>query len=68
MINDPIVKEVRKVRQEIFAAYGSLRAYHKAILEKQKEFGSRLVTLSAKRVDLDKRVGQTGKIAGLNRS
>ena len=59
MINDPIVKEVRKVRQEIFASYGSLRAYHKAILEKQKAFGGRLVTLPAKRVDPNKQLKQT---------
>ena len=51
MIDDPIVKEVRKYRREIFESYGSLRAYHNAILEKQLEYGSRLVTLSPKKID-----------------
>ncbi len=50
MINDPIVMEIRKARREIFDKYGSLRAYHKAIMEKQKEYGNRLVTLSPKRI------------------
>ena len=66
MINDPIVKEVRKVRQEIFASYGSLRAYHKAILEKQKELGSRLVTLSPKRLDPNHALDLTPKSQRLN--
>lgn len=61
MINDPIVEEVRKVRQEIFKTYGSLRAYHKAILEKQKEFSERLVTLSAKRIDPNKSLHRSAK-------
>ena len=52
MIDDPIVKEVRKARQDIFKSYGSLRAYHNAILEKQKAYGNRLVTLSPKKIDL----------------
>ena len=49
MINDPIVEEVRKHRKEILDSYGSLRAYHNAILEKQKEYGNRLVSLSPKK-------------------
>lgn len=44
MINDPIVKEVRKARSTIFKMYGTLNAYHKAILEKQKKYCNRLVT------------------------
>ena len=59
MINDPIVKEVRKSRREIFESYGSLRAYHNAILEKQTEYGSRLVTLSPKKIDQNKRFKPT---------
>jgi hypothetical protein len=55
MINDPIVKEVRKSRREIFEFYGSLRAYHNAILEKQTKYGSRLVSLSPKKIDQNKR-------------
>ena len=54
MINDPIVTEVRKVRQKIFNTYGSLRAYHEAIIEKQKEHQNLLITLSAKRIDPNK--------------
>ena len=59
MIDDPIVKEVRKSRREIFVSYGSLRAYHNAILEKQMEYGSRLVTLSPKKIDPNKRFKPT---------
>ncbi len=55
MIDDPIVKEVRKSRREIFESYGSLRAYHNATLEKQIEYGSQLVTLSPKIIDPNKR-------------
>lgn len=59
MIDDPIVKEVRKSRREIFESYGSLRAYHNAILRKQMEYGSRLVTLPPKKIDLNKRFKPT---------
>jgi hypothetical protein len=55
MIDDPIVKEVRKSRREIFESFGSLRAYHNAIIEKQMEYGSRLVTLPPKKVGPNKR-------------
>ncbi len=58
MINDPIVMEIRKARREIFDKYGSLRAYHKAIMEKQKEYGNRLVTLSPKRIIPNRQVQQ----------
>jgi len=61
MINDPIVTEVRKVRQEIFNTYGSLRAYHEAIIEKQKEYQNRLITLSAKRIDPNKSLHRSTK-------
>jgi hypothetical protein len=57
MIDDPIVKEVRKSRREIFESYGSLRAYHNAILEKQMKYGSRLVTLSPKKIDPNRVAG-----------
>ena len=59
MIDDPIVKAVRKSRREIFESYGSLRAYHNAILEKQMEYGSRLVTLPPKKIDRSKRFKAT---------
>ena len=59
MITDPIVEEVRKSRREIFESYGSLRAYHNAILEKQTEYGGRLVTLSPKIIDQHKRFKPT---------
>ena len=59
MINDPIVKEVRKSRREILESYGSLRAYHNAILEKQAQYGSRVVTLSPKKIDPNKRFKPT---------
>ena len=59
MINDPIVEEVRKSRREILESYGSLRAYHNAILEKQAEYASRLVTLSPKIIAPNKRLEPT---------
>ena len=62
MINNPIVKEVRKSQREILESYGSLRAYHNAILEKQAEYGSRLVTLSPKKIDPNKRLKGKGEI------
>lgn len=49
MTDDPIVSEVRKHRLEILESYGSLRAYHKAVMKKQKTYGERLVTLNPKR-------------------
>ncbi len=48
MIYDPIVREVRKSRANIFKTYGSLKAYHDAIIEKQKKYSNRLVTLNKK--------------------
>ncbi len=59
MINDPIVEEVRKHRKEILDSYGSLRAYHNAILEKQKEYGNRLVSLSPKKKISNNRIQRT---------
>ena len=61
MIDDPIVKEVRKARQEIFESYGSLRAYHNAVVERQMEYAGRLVTLSPKRIDPNKSLERTRK-------
>lgn len=49
MTDDPVVAEVRRHRQEILESHGSLRAYHKAVLEKQKAYGERLVSLNPKR-------------------
>jgi hypothetical protein len=59
MINDPIVEEVRTSRREILESYGSLRAYHNAILEKQTEYANRLVTLSPKIIAPNKRLKPT---------
>jgi len=56
MMDDPIVKEVRKARREVLESYGSLRAYHNAILARQVDYGERLVSLSPKRIDPNKRV------------
>ena len=60
MIDDPIVREVRKHRKEILESHGSLRAYHNAILEKQKEYRDRLVCLSPKRIESNQRIQRTG--------
>ncbi len=51
-MNDPILMEIRKHREEILQEYGSLRAYHEAILERQKQYGDRLVSLSPKRKEM----------------
>jgi hypothetical protein len=48
-MTDPILNEIRKNREEILQSYGSLRAYHNAIVEQQKEYADRLVSLPPKR-------------------
>ena len=48
-MSDPIIEEVRKHREEILQSYGSLRAYHNAMIEEQKQYGDRVVTLTPKR-------------------
>ena len=50
MMNDPIVKEVRKARTTILKKYGTLKAYHESILKKQKKYGNRLVKPESVRI------------------
>ena len=42
-MEDPIVKEVRKHREEILESYGSINTYHEAVMENQKKYGKRLI-------------------------
>ncbi len=48
-MNDPILAEIRKHREEILQSYGSLRAYHDAIIHQQKQYANRLVSLQPKK-------------------
>lgn len=48
--SDPIVSEVRKIREEIFRQHNwSISEYHNDIMQKQQEYKDRLVTLEPKR-------------------
>lgn len=46
--NVPIVDEVHKIREEILQQYGSLREYHEAVVEQQKQYKDRLVSYPTK--------------------
>ena len=50
-MHDSVVSEVRKHREEILSGYGSLRNYHKAIIEQQKKYADRLISLPPKKKD-----------------
>jgi len=48
--DDPIVSEIRKIREEIFRQHNwSISEYHNDIMQKQQEYKDRLVTLEPKR-------------------
>lgn len=48
--SDPIVSEIRKIREEIFRQHNwSISEYYKYIMQKQQEYKDRLVTLEPKR-------------------
>ncbi len=48
--SDPIVSEVRKIREEIFRQHNySISEYHNDIMQKQQEYKDLLVTLEPKR-------------------
>jgi hypothetical protein len=49
MVDDPIVKSVRKARTEILKTYDNdIHKYFSVIKEKQHEYGERVVTLHPK--------------------
>ena len=63
MKDDPIVAEVRRIRQEILASYGGdVHKMLQAAMKKQWESGRKVVTLSGKKiVDAAKpQVAETG--------
>ena len=47
-MEDPIVSEVRKYRKRILESYGSIRAYHEAVMESQEQYGNRLIKDASK--------------------
>jgi len=48
-MKDPIIDEIHKHRDEILKKYGSFQAYHQVVMESQKQYGSRLVSLPTKK-------------------
>lgn len=52
MVNDPIVEEIRAIREAIFAEHDyDLRKLGRALQERQKQHGDRLVTLPPRRIE-----------------
>jgi len=49
-MTDENVKKVRKTRARILQRFGSMERYNEHLMEKQMEYGSRLVMLSPKRI------------------
>lgn len=48
-MEDPIVKEVREIREKIIAQYISIREFHEAMMEYQKQFKDQLVSFPTKK-------------------
>ena len=49
-MNDEIVNEVRRTREQILQRFGSMERYNEHLMVKQLEYGSRLISRCPKRV------------------
>lgn len=57
MMNDEIVDQVRKSREEILRSFGSKESYYTHITHIQSTYGNRLVSRTPKRIIVEQDAG-----------